>query len=196
MVDREVVTMKGLALAVTAAAGLFLLGGCTQAMAPPLTPIVPPETSVMEKNYVLGREQTARVGRPMVKVVEKNVRQRHLTMSPVTDFRLTGDFSKKLLFNCAVSIRGSKDLKYPLIGSMRIGANTYYVVDMRDARDTAYAVLVGLDNRMTERFILNDDHDYLMSALDATLIPAATTLRPGRHSSRRRQASCITRATT
>lgn len=175
MVDREVVTIKGLALAVMAAAGFLFLGGCSQALAPPLTPIVPPEKSVMEKNYVLGREQTVRVGQPMVKVVEKNVRQKHLTMSPVADFRLTGDFSKKLVFDYAVSIRGSKDVKYPLIGSMRIGGDNYYVLDMRDARDNTYAVLIGLDNKMTEKFILNDDHDYLMPALAATLIPGEVT---------------------
>ncbi len=170
-----VVTMKGTARAVMAAAGLLFLGGCTQAMAPRLTPSVPPQKSVVEKNYVLGKERTASVGRPMVRVVERNIRQKHLTMSPVADFRLTGNFSKKLLFNYGVSIRGSKNVKYPLIGSMRIEGNTYYVVDMPDSRNETYAVLVGLDNRMTERFILNDDHDYLMPALGATLVPGEVT---------------------
>jgi hypothetical protein len=167
--------MKGITRAAMAAVNCIILGGCTTAMAPPLTPIVPAETCVIERNYTAGKRQTAYVGQSMVKVVEKNVRQKNLTMSPLADFRMTGTFSKKLLFDYAVSIAGSKTGRYPLIGSMRIDGSTYYVVDMQDTRDTSYAVLIGLDNKLTERYLLNDDHDYLMPALGATLVPGEVT---------------------
>ena len=113
----------------------------------------------------------------MVKVVEKNVRPRQLTVSPLTDFTLSGSYVKKMAFTYSVAIRGSKDNKYDLVGSVKVEGHDYYVVDMPDSNNSLYGVLVDNDNNLFQRMILNDDHDYLMNATGSMLMPGNVQFR-------------------
>ncbi len=95
---------------------LFLFSGCAY-VAKPLVPSDSEIKQIRQKNYILGNENIAYIGEPIVLIKEYRVLESMSALKADNSFTITGGLS-----SATVNVFGTEGQEFPIVGSIKVNS--------------------------------------------------------------------------